>query len=205
MILESIVSTLAPDGQVNLAPMGPVVNDPDAMHATMPCDPGFLLRPFEGSRTFENLMATRRATIHVTDDAALFADAAVGRLNDPSALVRKSDCGRWAILKQTHRWFAVEVDSVAETPPRFEMKCRVVRSQIELPFFGFNRAKHAVIEAAILATRTHLIAADDLLRQLDALRPLVEKTAGRSERNAFEMLAAEITSRLNQDAASETT
>ena len=198
------MTTIGDDSQVNLAPMGPVVAYPDAMHSTESKDPGFVLRPFEGSKTFRNLKSTLRATIHVTDDAALFADAAVGRLCNAMAMVRISEYGQWAILKRCHRWFAVEVISVIETPPRYEMRCRVVDSAIESPFFGFNRAKHAVIEAAILATRTHLISRDEIESQLNALRPMVEKTAGERERQAFEMLNTEIAERINRNASTGT-
>lgn len=213
MILESIVTTVAADGLVNIAPMGPVVTAPAVMQTeTGTCDPGFVLRPFEGSTTFENLIATRRATIHVTDDAALFAQAAVGRIDASPSMVRMrsvpdaATVGRtgtpsWAILRHCHRWFAVEITSISDTPPRYEMQCRVVDSAIEAPFFGFNRAKHAVIEAAILATRTHLIAADEVNAQLDALKPLVDKTAGEAEHSAFESLVAEIGIRLNRGVA----
>ncbi|MCS7467086.1 DUF447 family protein [Stieleria sp. ICT_E10.1] len=204
MILESIVTTIGVDGRINLAPMGPVVSQPDAMTSSGSADPGFILRPFEGSRTFENLRSTRRATIHVTDDAALFARAAVSQLDDQAVSVRRSDCGQWATLNHCHRWFAVEVISVAETPPRHEMVCRVVNSGITAPFFGFNRAKHAVIEAAILATRTHLISAEDVRSQLDALKPLVDKTAGDAERDAFETLASVITQRIKPHAPTGT-
>lgn len=204
MILESIVTTIGEDGQVNLAPMGPVVTHLDAMQSSESEDPGFVLRPFEGSRTLRNLKSKLRATIHVTDDAGLFADAAVGRLRNPSAMVRISEYGQWAILKRCHRWFAVEIISVVESPPRYEMRCRVVDSAIESPFFGFNRAKHAVIEAAILATRTHLISQEEIESQLKALRPLVEKTAGDRERQAFERLSTEIAERINRNASTGT-
>jgi hypothetical protein len=204
VILESIVTTIGKDGQVNVAPMGPVVTHPDAMQSSESEDPGFVLRPFEGSRTLRNLKSQRRATIHVTDDAGLFADAAVGRLGNPSAMVRISKHGQWAILKHCHRWFAVEIISVVETPPRYEMRCRVVDSAIQSPFFGFNRAKHAVIEAAILATRTHLISQEEIESQLKALRPLVEKTAGDRERQAFESLSTEIAERIHRNASTGT-
>jgi uncharacterized protein len=55
-------------------------------------------------------------------------------------------------------------------------------------FYGFNRAKHAVLEAAILATRVHLLAADEIRREFERLRVPVEKTAGPREREAFAFL-----------------
>jgi hypothetical protein len=55
-------------------------------------------------------------------------------------------------------------------------------------FFGFNRAKHAVIEAAILASRIDFLPRSEIDAQWDFLRPLVEKTGGDAERQAFQQL-----------------
>jgi hypothetical protein len=55
-------------------------------------------------------------------------------------------------------------------------------------FQGFNRAKHAVVEAAILATRVGLLPVDEIYAQLDRLRSWVEKTGGPAEERAFAML-----------------
>ena len=55
-------------------------------------------------------------------------------------------------------------------------------------FFGFNRAKHAVIEAAILATRTDFLAASHIQAEFERLAVPVEKTGGHQERGAFEIL-----------------
>ena len=56
------------------------------------------------------------------------------------------------------------------------------------PFFGFNRAKHAVLEAAILATRIGILPDDEIRREMERLAIPVEKTAGQQERRAFEFL-----------------
>jgi hypothetical protein len=56
--------------------------------------------------------------------------------------------------------------------------------------FGFNRAKHAVIEASILATRLHLIPQSEVQRQLAWLEPMVTKTGGEREQQAFSLLTA---------------
>lgn len=205
MILESIVTTLDPAGEINLAPMGPWIGNPDALETETSAngeDPGFVLRPFEGSRTLANLTATRRATIHVTDDVSLFARAATGRLDQTASLVRRTSDGGFAVLRRCHRWFCIEVERICETPPRFEMPCRVVDSGIGTPFFGFNRGKHAVIEAAILATRTHLLPAAEIRRQIEWLRPLVSKTAHPRDAAVFARLAEEIETRIASTVAS---
>ncbi len=80
--------------------------------------------------------------------------------------------------------------------PRVDMQCRVVRTGIVRPFFGFNRAKHAVIEAAILATRTHVLPPDEIRDEIDRLTPLIDKTGGPAEHTAFEFLRKTIDDRL---------
>jgi hypothetical protein len=64
----------------------------------------------------------------------------------------------------------------------------VVRVHEGRPFVGLNRAKHAVVEAAILVTRVHLLGAEEIRRQMAALQPLVEKTGGSRERAAWEAI-----------------
>ena len=55
-------------------------------------------------------------------------------------------------------------------------------------FFGFNRAKHAVIEAAILATRIDFLPAREILSELERLATPVHKTAGQQELRAYDYL-----------------
>ncbi len=196
MILESIVTTVDAEGRVNIAPMGPSVEPDDGERFTWE---QFTLRPFTGSTTYGNLQATGRAVIHVTDDVGLFARAAVGTLPSEELpldqLVEPVAEGRWFRLRDCHRWFAVEVTGAHGEGPRVEMSGKVLASGTVRPFFGFNRAKHAVIEAAILATRTHLLDAALIEGELQRLRPLVEKTAGPQEREAFGLLCRTIQER----------
>src|SRR5688572_31328277 len=70
MILEGIVTTVSPDGAVNVAPMGPQVE--------VNFD-RFVLRPYRTAQTYRNLKAHGEGVLHVTDDVLLLAQAAVGR------------------------------------------------------------------------------------------------------------------------------
>ena len=72
MILEGIVTTHNDDGSVNVAPMGPIVDETMAW---------LRLRPFQTSVTFHNLRRQRSGVFHVTDDVLLLARAAIGRLD----------------------------------------------------------------------------------------------------------------------------
>ena len=55
-------------------------------------------------------------------------------------------------------------------------------------FIGFNRARHAVLEAAIVATRLHLLPAEEVDAEFRRLAVAVEKTAGPREFEAWRML-----------------
>ena len=55
-------------------------------------------------------------------------------------------------------------------------------------FIGFNRACHAVLEAAIYATRVHLLPRAFLEGELARLQIIVDKTAGPRELEAMALL-----------------
>ncbi len=78
VILEGIVTTLSPDGTLNVAPMGPRI-DPD-MNMTR-----FVLRPFHTSTTYHNLKARGEGVFHVTDDVLLLAQTAIGAARNACA------------------------------------------------------------------------------------------------------------------------
>ena len=178
MILEGLMTTTNPDGTVNVSPMGPLVDESLSV---------FTLRPFQTSTTYRNLKRTGVGVFHVTDDVEFLACAAVGALTSPPA-VRQLPGTEAHMLVDACRWFLLRVDELDDQAERTTIVCRPVLSGDQRPFFGLNRAKHAVVEAAILATRLHLIPREEVERQLQALRPLVEKTAGDAERRAFAFL-----------------
>ena len=186
MILEGIMTTLHADGTPNIAPLGPRV---DSAFETM------LLRPFQDSDTFTNLKRTRQGVFHVVDDVELLARAAVDRLEHlPDYFPAETVEG--VILSDACRWYALEVTGIDESAPRAEMQARVVAAGRQRDFFGFNRAKHAVVEAAIVATRVGILPADEILAELARLASPVEKTGGDVERRAFEFLCTHVHERL---------
>lgn len=178
LILEGIVVSCDEQGRANVAPMGPRVAR-DLRR--------FVLKPFRTAQTYQNLKATRRCVFHVIDDVELLARAAVGEFSVPPALVPIEDfaCPR---LSDCCRWFALEVMALDDAAERATIECRVVRTSEVRPFFGFNRAKHAVLEAAILATRIGILEELEIRNELERLAIPVQKTAGSQERNAFEFL-----------------
>jgi hypothetical protein len=158
--------------------MGPIVDESMAW---------LRLRPFQSSATFKNLRRGRSGVFHVTDDVLLLARAAIGRLDvvPPMHPAEKVDV---AVISDTCRWYEFEVEQIDESQDRSEMQARVVHVGHVRDFFGFNRGKHAVIEAAILATRLHLKPPDEIRRELGWLRGPLEKTGGPREREAFKLV-----------------
>jgi len=178
MILESIVTTVGVGNRVNIAPMGPLVDE----HLT-----SFRLRPFRGSTTYANLKATGRAAIHVTDDCRIYAQAVMHSLPD-DLRTESIASDQWFVLPNVCRYFLVEAVEWYEDDLRADIPCRIISSTELRPFFGFNRAKHAVIEAAILASRTRLLDSEQVLQEISRLQVWVDKTGGMSEREAFAQL-----------------
>jgi hypothetical protein len=178
MILEALVTTLNDDASLHIAPMGPRV-EPDMRE--------FVLRPFRTATTFHNLKCRRQGVLHVTDDVELLARAAVGQVDTPPVTLPAAAVeGR--ILADACRWYAFRVCNVDESHERATIAAEIVDRGTIRDFFGFNRAKHAVVEAAILATRTQLLPADEIRADFRRLAVLVDKTGGPAEHRAFEFL-----------------
>lgn len=178
MILEGIVTTVAPDGEINIAPMGPRVDERiKRLH----------LRPFKTSQTYQNLKAHGEGVFHVTDDVLLLAHAAVGALEPPPILIPATQV-RGHILQDACRFYEFRVNRIDGSQERTEIEAVVVASGRQREFFGFNRAKHAVVEAAILATRIHLLPRDEILTEFKKLGVVVDKTGGKQEQQAFRFL-----------------
>jgi hypothetical protein len=178
LIAEGIVTTVNPDGSANISPMGPRVNR-EFTH--------LLLRPYQTSTTYQNLKRTGEGVFHITDDVLLIAKAAIGHLTPPPPL-QPAPSVEGFLLADACRWFAFRVSHLEDSQERTSIGCTVVGSGELRPFFGFNRAKHAVLEGAILATRFGILPAEQITAEFQRLSILIEKTAGEQEREAFELL-----------------
>ena len=174
MILETIVATVDREGRPNFAPMG-IDLDGDTV----------LLRPFRGAITGDNLAATGEGVVNFTDNVLLFARCAVSPYVPPHRAGEKVRAG---ILEDACSWKEFVVASNESGGERARIVGSVVREGRARDFLGFNRARHAVIEATILATRLHLTGREVVLLEIARLQPLVEKTGGPEEREAFDFI-----------------
>lgn len=176
MILETLVTTVDASGQAHCAPMG-IVPEGEA----------FLLKPFRTAATCRNLEATGEGVVNFTDDALLFARSALGPFVPEGGPAEKV---RAPILSAACSWREFRVVTRDLGPERALFRAEVVASGRRRDFLGYNRAQHAVIEATILATRLHLLDHGFIRSELDRLRPIVDKTGGANEKEAFEFVRA---------------
>jgi uncharacterized protein len=173
-IVETVTTTINPDGSVNCAAMGVEWGD-DVI----------VIKPFPSTRTLRNLRATGAAVVNLTDDILLFAQAALG---DPHPPTRPTATIDGAVLADACSWREVTVEAVDDSAPRARVTTHVVGRGTGREFLGFNRACHAVLEASILASRARMLPAVEIQAELERLQVLIDKTAGPREREAMELV-----------------
>jgi uncharacterized protein len=174
VIVEAIVTTVSEDGAVNCAPMGVEWGDE-----------ALVLKPFLETATFRNVLATGAAVVNLIDDVRVFARAAISNPVYPTTAATRVT---GVVLTECCSWRELEVRRLDRTPPRARIETAVVHRGVRREFIGFNRARHAVLEAAIYATRLHLLARPFVESELARLQTIVDKTAGPDEFEAMALL-----------------
>jgi len=187
VIVETIVTTVADDGTVNCAPMGVEWGDEE-----------IVIKPYLETTTLRNLRVTGVGVVNLTDDVMLFAQAALSEVRFPAL---PATVVRGVVLEAACSWREVRVRAIDATPPRARVVTAVVHRGVRREFLGFNRARHAVLEAAILATRTHLLPPEQIRDEFARLQVLVDKTAGPRERDAMALLTQHVRAAAAQPAA----
>ena len=173
-IIETVTTTINPDRTVNCAAMGVEWGDET-----------IVIKPYRPTRTLRNLRATGAAVVNLTDDILLFTQAALG---DPRPPTRPAATIDGAVLADACSWREVTVEAIDASEPRARVTTHVVGRGVAREFLGFNRARHAVLEASIIASRASRLRAAEIRAELERLQVLVDKTAGPREREAMEVV-----------------
>lgn len=187
LILETIVTTAADDGSLHLVPFGLIREGDD-----------FWVAPFRPSPTIANLEVQPVFAAAAPADVRVIAGCVTGRRDWPTVPCRTIPVPR---LAEAYGHMELEVVEVRDDPVRPRFRGRVVHAESHRPFLGHNRAVNAVLEAAILSTRLHMLAPETVLAELHHHRIAVEKTAGPAEREAWNWIAAKVAAALPQAAA----
>jgi len=142
---ETIVTTVAANGEYNAAPMG--IRSEDGVSV--------IFRPFKSTRTYSNLVATKAAVANFTDDPHLFLIAAMK--NDESLkcnMFTKAKVVKVPRLAAAESLLELQVTGIDESLDRAVITClplhgEVVRASPK----PYCRGRFAALEAVIHATR----------------------------------------------------
>lgn len=176
-LIETVVTTTGSDGVVNCAAMGVRWGETE-----------LVFWPFDDTRTLKNLHFRGEAVVHLTEDVLLFVQAALGHPRPPMRAARAID---GSVITQASAWREVVVTEIApsdDAMPRSRVRARVVATgsgdgTAAPP--GLCRARHAAVEASIVASRLSRLGGERVGAELDRLQELVDKTAGPRERAAM--------------------
>ena len=174
MIIESLVTTVDPHGEPNFAPMGVEWGEEQ-----------IVLKPYRETTTFKNLLETPEAVVNLVDDVIYFVK---GALSSPTFASSPATVVRGVVLEAACSWRELRVARAETAEPRARFNCDVVHRGFRREFLGYCRARGAVIEATILATRTRILPIEEILAEYRRLQVIVDKTAGDAERQAMQLL-----------------
>ena len=178
MIFETIVTTQAKDGRIHIAPMG--IREDNSL---------IVLAPFRPSTTLDNVLENRYAVVNYCDDVRIFAGCLTGSRDWPTVTADKVPCVR---LESALAHCELKLERIEEDESRPRLLCQVVHRVSHSPFRGFNRAQAAVLEAAILVSRLHLLPWEKIEAEVKYLAIAIDKTAGPREREAWGWLVEKI-------------
>lgn len=189
MIRETIITTLNADNSVHIAPMG-----------IREVDDFIVIAPFKPSTTLENIRRNKQVVVNFTDDIRIFAGCLTGRYEWPTVPATVINGKR---LENALSHLELEVSKTEDDDLRPKFFCTIRHQETHRPFTGFNRAKAAVLELAILVSRLHMLPEEKIDAEIKYLEIAMEKTAGNEEREAWNWLIDRITDFRRQQAAKE--
>jgi len=189
VIRETIITTLNENNSVHIAPMG-----------VREIDGKIVVAPFKPSTTLENLKRSRQAVINFTDDVRIFAGCLTGRYVWPTVPATVITGQR---LENPLSHVELEVRNFEDDELRPRFFCEIKHQETHRPFMGFNRAKSAVLELAILVSRLHMLPPEKIDTEIKYLEIAIEKTAGNEEREAWNWLIDKVIDFRRQQAAVE--
>ncbi len=178
MIFETIIVSTDKQGTPHITPFG-VRHEGDLV----------IISPSKPSRTLDNILASKTASMNLTDDVRVFAGALTKRKEWELLPTSKVNGFR---LRHCLSHVELSLVDVREDDERPQLVMRRVLAEHHSDFNGFNRAQAAVIELAVLASRLHMLPADKIQSEMKYLQIAIDKTAGERELEAWNWLVEKI-------------
>jgi len=170
-IYETVITTVAPDGRVHVAPMG--VRYAGEL---------VVLMPFKPSTTLDNVLAGGHAVLNVVTDTRVFAGCVTGRRAWPTVA---AECIAGQRLACALNHVELELVEHRDDAQRPVLRLARVHAATHAPFIGLNRAQAAVVEGAVLVSRLHMLPVDKIETEMKYLQIAIDKTAAAPEHEAW--------------------
>ena len=174
-VRETIVTTKNLDGTTKISPLGIYIENNTLK-----------IKPFKPSASLDNILRNKSGVINYIDDVRIFASCILKKnIKFDLKKAKFIDC---SVLKDavSHTEFIIEKIKDDDTRPT--IICKSVHEETHKMYYGFNRAKSAVIELCILVSRLGIIDDKKILDEIKYLEISIDKTAGDREREAWEWL-----------------
>lgn len=185
MIYETIISTMSKDNIVKVSPFG--IKKKDNL---------VLISPYLPSKTHKNLLRTKYASVSYTDNANIFVDCLTQKKKFE---MEKCDFIEGFFLSDSLRHEEVKVVNYIKNEERPTFECEILHSKNHRAFIGINRARNALIEACILATRVNLLPKSKIISELNYLENAIKKTSGKFEKKSWRELVEYINSKFKKN------
>ncbi len=182
MIFETIIITVDLAGKPHVAPFG-------VRHE----NENIIISPYKPSKTLDNILASKTATLNITDDVRVFADALINNETDNikyAPLQANTHAGYRLAHALSH--IDLALIEVKQDDLRPQLIMQKVAEFNHKPFAGFNRAQAAVVELCILVSRLTMLPKHKVMTEMQYLQIAIDKTAGERELEAWGWLAEKI-------------
>jgi uncharacterized protein len=170
-IYETVITTVAADGRVHVAPMG-----------VRYVDECVVLMPFKPSTTLANVLASGHAVLNVVTDTRVFAGCVTGRRAWPTVA---AECIAGQRLACALNHVELELVEHRDDAQRPVLRLARVHAATHAPFIGLNRAQAAVVEGAVLVSRLHMLSMEKIETEMKYLQIAIDKTAAAPEHEAW--------------------
>lgn len=175
VIFETVVSTVAPDGTPHVAPMG-------VRYGRTEAGSEVILMPFKPSTTLANIVASGHAVLNIVTDTRVFAGSVTGRRAWP---LQPAEHIKGVRLECALSHVELKLIDLQDDPQRPVLRMARVFEVSHVLYSGFNRAQAAVVEAAVLVSRLHMLPLAKVEAEMNYLQIAIDKTAGPEEREAW--------------------
>ena len=182
MIFETIIITVNAKNQPHIAPFGVrYVSD------------NVIISPYKPSITLDNILATKTATLNISDDVRVFAGALT---NNEAGNIKyaplQTNINAGYRLANTLSHTELQLIDVKDDAQRPQLTMQKMHTENHSPFMGFNRAQSAVIELCILVSRLAMLPKEKIMSEMAYLQIAIDKTAGERELEAWGWLTEKI-------------